>query len=204
MWLNPSAQGVDFVASLHLLETCVQPECYTPASSQAGKFWSPKASLVMLSFSGPSVMQWWPLLAVSVNKSWKTRGPAPVSWKSGKDLGLIEEIEHATAGPEVVASLIGKQDWGLWWRRAKTDLSSSSTGLLKLNLGGCYHSAGVLSEWKDAMCDFSKASLSTQSYLGAAASYMCMHWAAGTCCHSVGTMLALVPLPLSEIVRWQV
>lgn len=113
MWLNPSAQGVNFVASLHLLETCVQPECYTPASSQAGKFWSPKASLVMLSFSGPSVMQWWPLLAVCVNTSWKTRGPAPALWKSWEDLGLIEEIEHATPGPEVVASLIGKQNWGL-------------------------------------------------------------------------------------------
>lgn len=163
-----------FVASSHLLETCLQSQSYTHAPSQAGEFGSPKVSLVTVSFSGPSVMKCSPSLAVSVNMGWRTRGPAPVSWKSGEDLGLIEEIKCAVVGPNVVASLVGKQDRGLWWRRAKTDLSSSSTGLSELSLVGCHHSAGILSEWRDATCDFSQASLNTQGYSGAAASYVAL------------------------------
>lgn len=76
--INPSAQTVGFVASL-------QSKCYTHAPSQAGKFWLLKASLATVSVSDPSVMKYWPLLALSVNMGWRTRGPAPAAWKSGED-----------------------------------------------------------------------------------------------------------------------
>lgn len=84
---------------------------------------------------------------------------------------------------KVVASLIGKQDQGLWRRRAKTDPSSTCTGLSKLSFVGCHHKEWILSEWRDATCDLRQVSLSTQGYSGADASYMCMHWAARTCYH---------------------
>lgn len=52
--LNPSPQNLGFVARFHLLEICLQSEkaymLYTRMPSQAGKFWSPRASLVMINF----------------------------------------------------------------------------------------------------------------------------------------------------------
>ena len=147
-WLNPAAQSVGFVAGLHLLETCLQPESYTHAPSQARKFLSPKASLVMVSFSSPSVMKCWPFLAVPVHRGWWTRGPGPAAWKSGLNLDLTEEIQRAVVGPKVVAFLIRKQHWGRWWRRAKTELSSLSTGLSKRSVVGCHHSAGIFTWMK--------------------------------------------------------
>lgn len=109
LWLNPTAQNLESVARLHLLETCLQSDCCTHTPSQAGKFWSPRVSLVMINFSRPSVMKCWPFLAISGNKDWRTRWPTPASWNS-EDLGQTEENKHPVADLKAVSLLSGKQD----------------------------------------------------------------------------------------------